>query len=98
MPRISKAQRLREARWAKLPYGRWVRCTDGAEHLFNRRYECIWERHNGGPAGPVMPVGDGVMRDTTWFYTDANTEPERVAAGLAALRAWGLPIPAEFKR
>ena len=98
MPRISKAERLREARATKLPYGRWVRICDGAECLHDREYRSLWQRTAGGPAVPFTPAGDGLMRRGEWFYNDATPEQDRVAAGVAVLKAWGLPIPDEFRK
>ena len=97
MDRISKIEHLRSARNTLLPYGRWTRLCDGADTLHDREYDPLWQRMDGGPAGPVTPAGDCLMRHVEYFYTDGNTIPEQVAAGLAVLKAWGLPVPEFFR-
>ncbi len=88
-----RAPRGREYRWQVLPYGLWT-CADGSEVLFNRRYAPLWQRAETGarpvPADPAQRVP--FVRQF-WFPAAGMTEAERVAVGVAALAAWGLPTP-----
>ena len=84
--------RGRMGRWL-LPYGMFT-VAGGREVLFDRRYNPILQRMNGGPASPANP-GEWVENIIAqrWFYTGRTPEAECRAAGLAALQAWGWGLP-----
>lgn len=78
--------------WRKtlIPYGKWT-CADGREVLFNRWYVCIWQRYPDRPPQPADPFEWVVFTGEEWFYHDGT--PDKRAAGVAILAAWGLPAP-----
>ena len=96
--------RHRELRWTLgnlLPYGRWT-CADGRQVLFNREFQCIWQRASEqAPATAINPHEYIPFVAQEFFYDNVN--PTWVSHAtrqkcLGILAAWGRHGCEPFRR
>lgn len=76
------------------PYGKWT-CTNGREVLYNRSYQPIWERYNGGSATQANNNEwiDLIDEDKTiFYYNDSTPLYKRKIIGENILKEWRIKI------